>query len=34
MKLVDTSFLVDYDQGDDAPIAYLPGHDGEVMTLL
>ncbi len=27
MKLVDTSFLIDYARGDDAAIAYLAAHD-------
>ena len=29
MKLVDTSFLIDYARGDDAAIAYLAAHDSE-----
>lgn len=29
MKLVDSSFLVDYARGDDAAIAYLTAHDAE-----
>jgi predicted nucleic acid-binding protein len=29
VKLVDSSFLVDYARGDDAAIAYLAAHDGE-----
>lgn len=31
MKLVDSSFLVDYARGDDAAIAYLAAHDEEVI---
>ncbi len=31
MKLVDSSFLVDYARGNDAAIAYLAAHDGEVI---
>ena len=31
MKLVDSSFLVDYARGDEAAIAYLAAHDEEVI---
>lgn len=31
MKLVDSSFLVDYARGDEAAIAYLTAHDEEVI---
>lgn len=31
MKLVDSSFLVDYARGEDAAIAYLAAHDEEVI---
>ena len=31
MKLVDSSFLVDYARGDEAAIAYLATHDEEVI---
>jgi predicted nucleic acid-binding protein len=31
VKLVDSSFLVDYARGDDAAIAYLAAHDEEVI---
>jgi predicted nucleic acid-binding protein len=31
VKLVDTSFLIDYARGDDAAIAYLAAHDEEVI---
>lgn len=31
MKLVDSSFLVDYARGDDDAIAYLAAHDDEVI---
>ena len=31
MKLVDTSFLIDYARGDDAAIAYLAAHDGHAI---
>ena len=31
MRLVDSSFLVDYARGDEAAIAYLAAHDEEVI---
>lgn len=31
MKLVDSSFLIDYARGDEAAIAYLTAHDQEVI---
>jgi len=31
VKLVDTSFLIDYARGDDAAVAYLGAHDEEVI---
>jgi predicted nucleic acid-binding protein len=31
VKLVDSSFLVDYARGDDGAIAYLLAHDDEVI---
>jgi len=34
VKLVNASFLIDYTRGDDAAIAYLAAHDGEIIGAL